>query len=55
MLKISPSTKSTPATIWKQSAHNYLPFLTNSVNHSVHEKAFPNEIKEIEVIPLNKN
>ena len=54
MLKNLPSSKSIPATIWKQSANNYLPLLTNSLNHSVHEKTFPNDIKVSEVIPLYK-
>ena len=50
----SSSSKLIPATMLKQSGHIYLPFLTNSVNHSLLDNTFPNKLKLSEVIPLYK-
>ena len=53
-VKKSSSSKSIPATILKLSADIYLLFLTNSINHSLHENTFLDELKKSEVIPLYK-
>ena len=45
---------SIPATILNQLLHIYLPFLTNSVNHFLHENKFPDELQQSEVITLYK-
>ena len=50
MLK-KPSSKSIPTTILKQ-LHIYLPFLTNSINHSLHENSRSVELKQSGIIPL---
>ena len=46
--------KSISPTILKQPAHIYLPFLTNSINHFLHEDTFPGELKQSEVVSLCK-
>lgn len=50
----SSAIKSIPASILKQSAHIYLPFLSKSINHSLYENTFPDELKQSQVIPLYK-
>ena len=45
---------SIPATILKQSVNVYLPHLTNSINYSIQQSNFPQELKLSEVIPVYK-
>ena len=40
--------------ILKQTIEVYLKYLTNTVNHSVKESTFPDELKQSEVIPVYK-
>ena len=54
-VKKSSSSKEISATILKQSVQINLPFLTNCINHSFVGNKFPDELKQSEVIPLNKN
>ena len=50
-----PSTfGSIPASILKQSVDAYLLYLTNSINYSLSESFFPEELKNSEVIPVYK-
>ena len=48
------SSKQITVTILKQSAHIYLLFLSNLTNHYLHENAFPDGVKQSEVIRLYK-
>ena len=52
MLKESPTCGLIPASISKQCVHAYLPYLTVTVNYSLRENIFPEELKRSEVIPL---
>ena len=40
--------------ILKQTIEVYLKYLTNTINHSVKESTFPDELKQSEVIPVYK-
>ena len=43
------------ASILKQTTKVHLKCLTNSINHSLKESTFPDELKQSEVIPVYKN
>ena len=45
---------SIPASILKQCVDAYLPYLTDSINYSLRESTFPEELKHSEVIPVYK-
>ena len=45
---------SIPASILKQRVDAYLPYLTDSINYSLRESTFPEELKHSEVIPVYK-
>ena len=45
---------SIPAKILKQCVHVYLPFLTKATNRAITENIFPEQLKKLEVIPLQK-
>ena len=53
-VKKPSSSKSIPAKILKQSAHIYLLFLINSINHFFYENTFPDQLKQSEVILWTK-
>ena len=44
-----------PASILKQTTKVHLKYLTNTINHSLKESTFPDELKQSEVIPVYKN
>ena len=44
-----------PASILKQTIKVHLKYLTNSINHSLKESTFPDELKQSEVIPVYIN
>ena len=44
-----------PASILKQTIEVHFKYLTNSINHSLKESTFPDEVKQSEVIPVFKN
>ena len=52
--KISSTYGAIPASILKQTIEVHLKYLTNTINHSLKESAFPNELKQSEVIPVYK-
>ena len=52
--KKSSTYGSIPATILKQCVNAYLPHLTNSINYSIQDSSFPQELKLSEVIPVYK-
>ena len=43
-----------PASILKQTIEVHLKYLTNTINHSLTESTFPDELKQSEVIPVYK-
>ena len=43
-----------PASILKQTIGVHLKYLTNTINHSLRESTFPDELKQFEVIPVYK-
>ena len=55
-LKIKKSSiyGSIPASILKQCVDAYLPYLIDSINYSLRESTFPEELKHSEVIPVYK-
>ena len=52
--KKSSTYDSMPVTILKQFVNAYLPHLTNSINYSIRQSSFPQELKLSEVIPVYK-
>ena len=52
--KKSSTYVSIPATILKQCVNAYLPHLTNSINYSIQDSIFPQELKLSGVIPVYK-
>ena len=44
-----------PASILKESIEVHLKYLTKTINHSLKESAFPDELRQSEVIPDIKN
>ena len=52
--KKSSTYGSMPVTILKQFVNAYLPHLTNSINYSIRQSSFPQELKLSEVIPVYK-
>ena len=52
--KKSSTYGSIPATILKQCMNAYLPHLTNSINYSIQQSNFPQELKISEVVPVYK-
>ena len=53
-IKKSSTYGSIPASILKQCVDTYLPYLTVTINYSLRENIFPEELKRSEVIPLYK-
>ena len=53
-VKKSSTYGSIPASILKQCVDAYLPYLTGSVNYSLRESTFPEELKHSQVIPVYK-
>ena len=53
-VKKSSTYGSIPASILKQCVDAYLPYLTVTINYSLRENIFPEELKRSEVIPLYK-
>ena len=43
-----------PGSILKQTIGVHLKYLTNTINHSLRESTFPDELKQSEVIPVYK-
>ena len=58
VLKLNSKKSSTygaiPASILKQTIEVYLKYLTNTINNSLNESTFPDELKQSEVIPVHK-
>ena len=58
VLKLNSKKSSTygviPASILKQTIEVHLKYLTNTINNSLKESAFPNELKQSEVILVYK-
>ena len=58
VLKLNSKKSSTygaiPARILKQTMEVHLKYLTNTINHSLKESTFPDELKQSEVIPVYK-
>ena len=56
VLKLNSKKSSTygaiPASILKQTIEVHLKYLTNTINHSLKESTFPDELKQSEVIPV---
>ena len=53
--KISSKYHAIPASILKQTIEVHLKYLTNTINHSLKESTFPDELKQSEVTPVYKN
>ena len=47
--------KTIPASILKQTIEVHLKYLTNTINHSLKESTFPDELEQSEVTPVYKN
>ena len=58
VLKLNSKKSSTygaiPASILKQTIEVHLKYLTNTINNSLKESTFPDELKQSEVIPVYK-
>ena len=52
--KKSSTDGSIPMTILKNFVDVYLTFLTKAINHPTNENIFPEQLKELEIIPLHK-
>ena len=47
--------KTIPASILKQTIEVHLKYLPNTINHSLKESTFPDELEQSEVTPVYKN
>ena len=54
-IKKSSTYGAIPASILKQTIEVYLKYLRKTINHSLKEHTFSNELKQSEVIPVYKN